>query len=197
MTATRQNRLIISNDDGWIMSNMTSSVTPETIASTMVDTYSGSPIGGVSWCVGNSENYQFETEVGERTGDGCEHFETPRDHWMHQNLYALMESCGGPLTEINRQFTEASIDVFPSLRMNSHYDIAYSSPGHGKFRREHPEWLIGQPYEEIPFPTLEHAIARGVDYKTRWLSLRVQHWAWAELSPWRWRLRESKSLSRI
>ena len=90
MTGT-SNRLIISNDDGWIMSNMTGPVTPETIASMMVDTYPGSPIGGISWCVGNSETYEFETEVGERTGDGYEHFETPREEWMHRNLYALIE----------------------------------------------------------------------------------------------------------
>ena len=36
---TRKNRMIISNDDGWIMSNMTSEVTPETIGEMMVDTY--------------------------------------------------------------------------------------------------------------------------------------------------------------
>ena len=164
MTGT-SNRLIISNDDGWIMSNMTGPVTPETIASMMVDTYPGSPIGGISWCVGNSETYEFETEVGERTGDGYEHFETPREEWMHRNLYALIESDGGPLTEINRQFAQAGVDVFPSMRMNSHYEIDYASPGHGKFRREHPDWLIGQPYEEIPFPTVENAIAHGLDYK--------------------------------
>ncbi|MFP6646429.1 MAG: hypothetical protein VCF24_23125 [Candidatus Latescibacterota bacterium] len=164
MTGT-SNRLIISNDDGWIMSNMTGPVTPETIASMMVDTYPGSPIGGISWCVGNSETYEFETEVGERTGDGYEHFETPREEWMHRNLYALIESDGGPLSEINRQFAQAGVDVFPSMRMNSHYEIDYASPGHGKFRREHPDWLIGQPYEEIPFPTVENAIARGLDYK--------------------------------
>ena len=67
---TRKDRKIISNDDGWIMSNMTSTVTPETIKELMVDTYPGSPIGGVSWCVGNSETYEHETEVGERTGTG-------------------------------------------------------------------------------------------------------------------------------
>ena len=162
---TRKNRMIISNDDGWIMSNMTSDVTPETIKEMMVDTYPGSPIGGVSWCVGNSETYEYETEVGERTGDGYEHFEDERTYWLHKNLYALIESTGGPLTEITRQFHEAGIDVLPSMRMNSHYDVAYDSPGHGKFRREHREWLIGQPNEYIPRPTLEFAIARGVDYK--------------------------------
>ena len=162
---TRKDRKIISNDDGWILSNMTSPATPDTIKELMVDTYPGSPIGGVSWCVGNSETYEHETEVGERTGDGYEHFENVRDHWLHKNLYSLIESSGGALTEITRQFHEAGIDVLPSMRMNSHYDIAYDSPGHGKFRREHRDWLIGQPNEYIPRPSLEFAIARGVDYK--------------------------------
>jgi hypothetical protein len=160
-----KDRKIISNDDGWIMSNMTGPVTPETIKELMVDTYAGSPIGGISWCVGNSETFEFETEVGERTGDGYEHFEEERTHWAHRNLYSLIESCGGPLTEINRQFHDAGIDVMPSMRMNSHYDIDFHAPGHGRFRREHPDWLIGQPHEYIPRPSLEHAIARGVDYK--------------------------------
>lgn len=161
----RKDRRIISNDDGWILSNMTSTVTPGTIKELMVDTYPGSPIGGVSWCVGNSETFEYETEVGERTGDGYEHFESERDYWLHKNLYGLIESSGGPLTEITRQFHEAGIDLLPSMRMNSHYDIAYHAPGHGRFRRDHPDWLIGQPQEYIPRPTLEYAIARGVDYK--------------------------------
>ena len=65
----RKDKKIISNDDGWIMSNMTSPVTPQTIKELMIDTYAGAPIGAVSWCVGNSETYEYETEVGERTGD--------------------------------------------------------------------------------------------------------------------------------
>jgi hypothetical protein len=160
-----KDRKIISNDDGWIMSNMTGPVTAETIKERMVNTYPGSPIGGISWCVGNSETFEYETEVGERTGDGYEHFEEERDRWLQRNLQSLTESCGGPLTEITRQFHEAGIDVMPSMRMNSHYNIAYDAPGHGQFRRDHPEWLIGQPHEYIPSPSLEYAIARGVDYK--------------------------------
>ena len=160
-----RDRKIISNDDGWIMNNMTEPVTPETIRERMIDTYPGSPVGGASWCVGNSEVWEFETEVGERIGDGHEHFEDERLAWLQRNLHGLIGSCGGPLTEITRQFHEAGMDVLPSVRMNSHYDIPWNSPAHGRFRREHPEWQIGQPNEYIPRPTLEYAIARGVDYK--------------------------------
>ena len=78
-------RRIISNDDGWIM-NLETPVTPETIAEQMVATYPGSPVGGVSWCVGNSETFAYETEVGERFGEGREQFAEERNSWTQRNL---------------------------------------------------------------------------------------------------------------
>jgi hypothetical protein len=156
---------IIGNDDGWILNNNPRPVTPETIHEQMVARYDGTPVGAISWCVGDNSIYEYETEIGERIGDGYEQFEDERQYWLNRNLHSLIESCGGPLTEIVHQFHEAGIEVLPSLRMNSHYETAYDSPSYGRFRRDHPDWLIGQPHEYIPRPTLEHAIARGVDYK--------------------------------
>jgi hypothetical protein len=55
-----KDRRIISNDDGWIMSNMTGPVTAETIKERMVDTYPGSPIGGIcdsSSCINSVEHH--------------------------------------------------------------------------------------------------------------------------------------------
>ncbi|MBM61395.1 MAG: hypothetical protein CL484_00425 [Acidobacteria bacterium] len=156
---------IIGNDDGWILNNNPHPVTPETIRKLMVERYEGSPVGAISWCVGDNSIYEFETEIGQRIGDGYEAFEDERQYWLNRNIHSLIESCGGPLTEITRQFHEAGIDLLPSLRMNSHYDSAYDSPSYGRFRRDHPEWLIGQPHEYIPHPTLEYAISSGVDYK--------------------------------
>ena len=80
-----KDRKIISNDDGWIMSNMTGPVTPQTIKERMIDTYSGVPIGTMPWCVGNSEAYEYETEVGERTGDGYTHFADECHAWQQRN----------------------------------------------------------------------------------------------------------------
>ncbi len=123
----RKDRKISSSDDGWIMSNMTGPVTPQTIKKRMIDTYSGAPIGAVSWCVGNSETYEYETEVGEHTGDGYTHFADECLASQQRNLHSLIAPCGGPSTEVVRQFHEAKIDVLPSVCMNSHYDIAYDS----------------------------------------------------------------------
>ncbi len=165
MTTTRKTRRIISNDDGWIVSYHFALTIPETIKELMIDTYEGSPVGAVSWCVGDHEVYDYETGVGERFGAGCEHFDNERDSWGHKNLNHLIEVAEGPLTEIGRQIRQAGMDFFPSVRMNSHYEIPYASPRYGEFRRTHAECLIGQPDEYIPAPTIEHAIRTGVDYK--------------------------------
>jgi len=165
MTTKRKTRRIISNDDGWIISAHTSLATPESIKELMVDTYEGSPVDVVSWCVGDHEVYDHETEVGERFGEGYEQFENEREYWSFKSRNHLINVAGGPLTEISRQFREAGIDFFPSVRMNSHYAIPYASPSYGEFRRRHPELLIGQPDEYIPSPTIEYAIRTGLDYK--------------------------------
>ena len=165
MTATRKERRIISNDDGWIITYHASLTTPETIRELMIDTYEGAPVHGVSWCVGDHEVYDYETEIGERFGEGCEHFEEEIEEWSHKSLNHLIEVARGPLTEIGRQFRAAGMDFLPSVRMNSHYEVAYASPRYGDFRRRHPELLIGQPDERIPVPSIEDAIRTGLDYK--------------------------------
>ena len=165
MTTTCKSRRIISNDDGWIITGRASLATSEAIKTLMADTYEGAAVDAVSWCVGDHEVYDYETEIGERFGEGHTHFESARDEWTHKSLNHLIETTGGPITEIGRQFRQAGIDFFPSVRMNSHYDIPYTSPRYGNFRRQHPYFLIGQPDEYIPIPTVEYAIRTGLDYK--------------------------------
>lgn len=155
---------MISNDDGWLVSNGDVEATPEAIREHMVRTYEGSPVDAVSWCVGNREVYNHETDVGERFGEGRDDLEGP-DAVRKANRERLIEAAGGPLTEITRQFHEAGLGLLASVRMNSHYVAEYASPGYGEFRRRHADCLIGRPDEHIPAPSVEHAIHRGVDYK--------------------------------
>ena len=155
---------MISNDDGWLVSNGDVEATPAAIQEHMVGTYAGSPVDTVSWCVGNREVYNHETEVGERFGEGWDHLEGP-DAVRKANRERLIEAAGGPLTEITRQFHEAGMGLLASVRMNSHYVAEYASPGFGEFRRRHADCLIGRPDEHIPAPSVEHAIHRGVDYR--------------------------------
>ena len=155
---------MISNDDGWLVSNGDVEATPQAIQEHMVRTYEGSPVDAVSWCVGNREVYNHETDVGERFGEGRDDLEGP-DAVRKANRERLIEEAGGPLTEITRQFHEAGMGLLASVRMNSHYVAEYASPGFGEFRRRHADCLIGRPDEHIPAPSVEHAIRRGVDYK--------------------------------
>ena len=165
MTGQRKTRRIVCNDDGWIMSQHTSPATPQVIKQKMIDTYKGSPVDTVCWCIGDHEVYYYETQIGERIGEGCQHFDDECDYWAQKNLNDLMETSGGPLTEMSRQFHEAGMDFFPSVRMNSHYDIAYGSPQYGNFRRRHAQCLIGRPDEYIPSPSIDYAIRTGLDYR--------------------------------
>ena len=61
-----------SDDDGWILNNNPRPVTPETIRELMVDRYEGSPVGAISWCIG--DNNIFDTgqdhSPGEQGGSG-------------------------------------------------------------------------------------------------------------------------------
>ena len=108
--------------------------------------------------------YIYETEVGERCGEGGEAFEDPARERTAANLNHLVETCGGPLTALVGLCHQAGLDLFPSVRMNSHYDIDSVSPGGGRFRRDHPEFLIGQPGEEFPPGSLEWGVRTGLDY---------------------------------
>lgn len=158
-------RRLISNDDGYIMGTGPELLTPEIIHERMVSTYEGSPIDTVSWCVGNSEVYNYETDVGERLGEGGVPLTADHDVWARRNLDHLIEVAGGSLTEIGRQFRAAGLGFYPSVRMNSHYAIPWGAPGYGRFRREHADCLIGGPDEVVPAPTVAHGIRRGLDYR--------------------------------
>ena len=169
-------RSILVNDDGWIISEAQPPLTARDLKEKMVDTYRGTPLGALLWCVGNREVYHFETRVGEMFGAGYDSLEglTPgeeftlfddRDQANHAaNIRSLIEERGGPLTAMVELCREAGLDIFPSVRMNSHYDTDPDSPRGGRFRREHPEALIGKPGETFPTGSLEWGVRAGVDY---------------------------------
>ena len=56
------------------------------------------------------------------------------------------------------------MEFFPRVRMNSHYDIASSSPSYGRLRRENPELLIGHLGKTIADGTVERGISTGLNY---------------------------------
>ena len=157
--------LILFNDDGWITGTYGPPLTPEIMREKMIAPYEGSPVDVFLWSIGGHEVYDYETEVGERLGDGYGDEDLDdRQRLQRDNLRWLTENHGGPVTVISRLCREAGMRFFPSVRMNEHYDIEEAAPNFGRLRREHPELLIGHADGELPPGTLEWGIRTGMNY---------------------------------
>ena len=133
---------LLVNDDGWIISEAQPPLTTRDLKEKMVDTYRGAPLGALLWCIGNREVYQYETRVGEMFGAGHDSPEegtpggehTPLDRRQANsaaNIRSLIDERGGPLTAMVELCREAGLGIFPSVRMNSHYDASLDAPGSG------------------------------------------------------------------
>ena len=131
--------------------------------------------GAFWWSLGDHEVYQYETERGEIFGQGRTSFDDGMRSFVHsptpgvmpriaENLRALIAETGGPLTTLTRLTRSAGLPFFPRVRMNSHYDMDPDHPAYGRFRREHPELMIGRPGESIPEGTIEWGIRTGLDF---------------------------------
>ncbi len=162
MPRSGKTRRVMSNDDGWILGETPVPITPKIMWDRMIGPHEGSPIDGFLWSIGGHNVYTYETEIGEFPGEGCGELDE-RHQRQADNLRHLIENHGGPVTVIAELCRLAGMDFFPSVRMNEHYDIDESSPSYSRFRREHPQYLIGRG-EDIPGPTLEWGIRTGVDY---------------------------------
>ena len=164
MTATNKTVRILSNDDGWILGTYGPPISIEDLRDKMVAPHAGSPIDTFIWCVGGREVFSYETEIGEQFAQGVEAFDNPMDRIRAENLRHLIEHHGGPVTVIAQLCREIGMKFFPSLRMNTHYNTDESSLSFGRFRREHPEWLIGRPGEQLAEGSLLWGLRTGKDY---------------------------------
>lgn len=165
---------IIFTDDGWILSATEPPVTAADLKAKVVDGYAGMG-GAFGWSLGDHEVYQYETERGEIFGQGRDSFDDGLRSFVHsptpgvmpriaENIRALIDEDGGPMTILTRQTREAGLPFFPRVRMNSHYDMDPEHPGYGRFRRERPDLMIGRPGESIPEGTIEWGIKTGLDF---------------------------------
>ena len=162
MVKTKQTELFV-NDDGEIINQKEHLLKLSDLKNKMIDTYQDTPLTTLLWSVGGHEVYDYETEIGERIGDGYENLDESTKI-RAANLQALIDECGGPVTGLSKLCHEAGIKFFPSLRMNEHYEIDINSPTYGRFRRERPDLLIGRPGEKFEKGTLEHGIRTGMDF---------------------------------
>jgi hypothetical protein len=163
MPKTNETR-ILTNDDGWILSSYGPPITIEDLRDKMIGPHAGSPIDTFLWSVGGREVFSYETEIGERFAQDIDTFENPADEVRAQNLRHLCAHHGGPVTAMAQLCHEIGMKFFPSLRMNTHYNTDESSLSFGRFRRDHPEWLIGRPGENLAEGSLLWGLRTGKDY---------------------------------
>ena len=163
MTTSERDWRMLSNDDGWIMGTYGPPLTPDDMREKMIAPYAGSPVDVFLWSIGGHEVYDYETEVGERFGDGYDDLD-PGQRRKAENLRQMIQAHGGPVTVIAQLCHEAGLAFFPSVRMNEHYDMEESAPNYGRLRRDHPELCIGRPGESIPYGSLEWGIRTGLNY---------------------------------
>ena len=156
-------KTILVNDDGWIMHSDTSPLTPEHFREQMVATYRDTPVDALLWSIGGHETYHIETEVGDVFGVGDDRPRTPQEETRYQNIQRLIRDHGGPLTAMAKVCREESIRLFPSVRMNNHYEMKPSSLSHSRMRLKHPEWLIGHG-EKLTPGSIEWGIRTGLNF---------------------------------
>ena len=154
---------VLCNDDGWILGTYGPPITPEQLREHMVATYAQSPVDLFLWSVGGHEVFDFETDIGERVGDGYDELDEGGAR-RRDNIQHLVSQHGGPVTLISKLCHEAGMAFFPSVRMNEHYDIPEEAYNYGRFRRDHPEYLIGHPETEVKTGTQEWGIRTGINY---------------------------------
>ena len=163
MAVSAKKRRMLVNDDGWLMHTCEPPMTPTDFKEKMVATYEGTPVDALFWSVGGHEVYHHETEIGDIFGEEHQQFDNPAHRRKHENTVSLIRDHGGPLTVLAEVCHREGMDLFPSLRMNQHYETDPSSPGHSRLRREHPEWLIGRGQELTP-GSREWGIRTGLDF---------------------------------
>ena len=174
MTTLNDAPSVIFTDDGWILSAADPPLTVDDLRAKVVDSHAW-PGGALWWSIGDHEVYHYETEIGEMLGADSDGLDEDTYSFVHsntpgvmdtiaQNVRALVQECGGPLTALSTLCREAGLQFFPRVRMNSHYEIDPRNPAYGRFRREHPSLLIGQPSEDLPEGSLHWGLRAGKDY---------------------------------
>ena len=154
---------LIFTDDAWLM-NEPGPLTRDVIRERMIAPLMGTG-ASLWWSIGDGEVYHIETEVGEIWGTGFDLSTLEeRDRNRAENARHLLQTEAGPLTVLIELCREADIELFPRVRMNSHYGYERHSLRQGRFRRDNPHLLIGRLNEEIPASGIDWAVRNGLDY---------------------------------
>ncbi len=164
---------IIFTDDGWIF-QLEPPLTVDDLQRYCVDPYRGTG-GALWWSIGDHEVYHCEMQAGQIVGQDAEGLDAAAQSFVHgatpgsyeriaANVQGLIKA-GGPLRLLTAQCRAAGLPFSPRVRMNSHYLLDPAHPAYGRVRRQHPEWLLGKPGEDLPPGSVEWAVRTGLDYR--------------------------------
>ena len=115
---------VIFTDDGWILSATEPPLTVEKLKAEVVDSHAW-PGGALWWSIGDHEVYHYETEIGEIIGEAIEGLDEGTYSFVHsgtpgvigmiaQNVRALMDECGGPVTALGQAVQGGGATVLPT-----------------------------------------------------------------------------------
>lgn len=165
---------VVFTDDGWALMSLNPPLTAQDLKENVVDGYTGTG-GALWWSLGDHEVYHYETEVGEVCGAGYAELDESPYSFVHStspgmmarlrdNTQSLIATGRGPLTTLMNLCADSDLPFLPRFRMNSHYVIDPAHPGYGRWRREHPDLLIGRLGEEISKNSTNWGIRTGKDF---------------------------------
>ena len=163
MSAADKPFRILTNDDGWILSNYGPPIRIDELRDKMIAPHANTPFDTFLWSVGGREVFSYETEIAERFAQDVELFSDPEEERRAENLRHLIDEHGGPVSVIAQLCHQIGMKFFASLRMNTHYNTDAEALSYGRFRREHPQWLIGRG-EEPNEGSLLWGLRTGKDY---------------------------------
>ena len=147
----------------------------------------GTHVDTFVWSIGDTHQLSYDTKVGERFHEyGVESTGQLEAAWCWRwwrNLKDLIESGFDPPRMIVDRARDLGMETFASLRMNDSHDAFMPSLA-SRLKKEHPEWLIGEPgrdYGERTRPTFPEWLASKPRNLVEWWRRRALNYAVPEV----------------
>ena len=149
-------RCLLVNNDGNDGNQLQGEVTPETFLAQRTTALAGTQVSSIFYCTGVVNQYTHLSAETEFRGD--------YDRW---SFAQSLKAQGTDTLEVMAQFCRANqLEIFWSMRMNDTHDYQREI-NFTRWKREHPDYLLGKAGDKIPWNTTD-------DWPARWSALDYQ-----------------------
>jgi hypothetical protein len=165
--AHRQRRIIYNNDGGDIDTGW-SSVTPESYLALRMEHLVGTQVDSIFWCPGCTTVYSYPTKVAETVDTVISDHYGPNSKpgIARDNARSFMEAGIDPLAMTVDFCHRNGIECFISHRMNDVHDAHVSHWFLSKWKRDHPECLLGREGDNTRYgPDSPRYVWSALDYE--------------------------------